>query len=117
MTTELEGPRQDTQPARSPASDAATVLADISAVLRVVLEEYGLDDFEITVETSFHDDLELESIDLVTLSAQLREFYGERVNFAAFIADRGLEEIIELTVGDLVGHVVDTLAVAEVRRP
>lgn len=115
MTTELEGPRADTQPARSPAPDTATVLADISAILRVVLEEYGLDDFEITMETSFHDDLELESIDLVTLSAQLREFYGERVNFAAFIADRGLEEIIELTVGDLVGHVVDTLAVAEVR--
>ncbi|MET8411671.1 phosphopantetheine-binding protein [Streptomyces sp. NPDC005195] len=115
MTTELEGPRADTQPAQSPAPDPATVLADISAILRVVLEEYGLDDFEITMETSFHDDLELESIDLVTLSAQLREFYGERVNFAAFIADRGLEEIIELTVGDLVGHVVDTLAVAEVR--
>ncbi|MFD8419569.1 acyl carrier protein [Streptomyces sp. NPDC059466] len=115
MTTELEGPRPDTQSAPSPAPDTATVLADISAILRVVLEEYGLDDFEITMETSFHDDLELESIDLVTLSAQLREFYGERVNFAAFIADRGLEEIIELTVGDLVGHVVDTLAVAEVR--
>ncbi|MER6435629.1 MULTISPECIES: phosphopantetheine-binding protein [unclassified Streptomyces] len=115
MTTDLEGPGTDPRSAPAPAPDAATVLADLSAVLRVVLEEYGLDDFEITMETSFHDDLELESIDLVTLSAQLREFYGERVNFAAFIADRGLEEIIGLTVGDLVGHVVDTLAVAEVR--
>ncbi|MFF2379064.1 acyl carrier protein [Streptomyces sp. NPDC058108] len=117
MTTDLEGPGTDPRsaPTPAPAPDAATVLADLSAVLRVVLEEYGLDDFEITMETSFHDDLELESIDLVTLSAQLREFYGERVNFAAFIADRGLEEIIGLTVGDLVGHVVDTLAVAEVR--
>ncbi|MEU9284296.1 phosphopantetheine-binding protein [Streptomyces sp. NPDC048275] len=108
MTTELEGV------VRLPARDETTVLADISAILRTVLEEYGLDDADITLETSFHDDLELESIDLVTLSARLREFYGERVNFAAFIADRGLEEIIALTVGDLVGHVVDSPAVAEV---
>jgi len=95
-------------------ADEKTVLADVSSILRTLLEEYGLDDSEITPQTSFHDDLELESIDLVTLSAQLREHYGERVNFAAFMADRGLEEIIALKVGDLVGHVVSSLAVAEV---
>lgn len=94
-------------------ADETTVLADISAILHTLLEEYGLDDYEITPETSFHDDLELESIDLVTLSAQLREHYGERVNFAAFIADRGLEEIIALKVGDLIAYVVDSLAVAK----
>ncbi|MFJ4830708.1 phosphopantetheine-binding protein [Streptomyces sp. NPDC088747] len=111
MTTELNEPETAARPA---APDETTALADISAILRTVLEEYGLEDADITPDTSFHDDLELESIDLVTLSAQLREFYGERVNFAAFIADRGLDEIIALTVGDLVGYVVDSLAVAEV---
>ncbi|WP_344526429.1 acyl carrier protein [Streptomyces albiaxialis] len=75
-------------------------------MLHEVLGEYGLDDAEITMDTLFHDDLELESIDLVTLSAALRGHYGDSVNFAAFIADRGLEEIIALTVGDLVRHVV-----------
>lgn len=114
MTTELDRPVGQPDRGQASAPDAATALADISAILRTVLEEYGLDDSEITLDTSFHDDLELESIDLVTLSAQLLEFYGERVNFAAFIADRGLEEIIALTVGDLVGYVVESLAVAEV---
>lgn len=112
MTTELDRPVAPSDGERTTAApDQETVLADISVILRAVLEEYGLDDSEIALDTSFHDDLELESIDLVTLSAQLREFYGERVNFAAFIADRGLEEIIALTVGDLVGHVVDSLGV------
>ena len=119
MTTELTALEGAARPATPDGTaprrtDGTSVLADISAILRTVLEEYGLDDSEITLETSFHDDLELESIDLVTLSAQLREFYGERVNFAAFIADRGLEEIIALTVGDLVGYVVGSLAAAKV---
>jgi len=88
---------------------AAAVLADITEMLRELLEEYGLEDADITMETKFHDDLELESIDLVTLSGHLRERYGERINFATFIADRDLEEIIALTVGELVDFVVEAL--------
>ncbi|MEU7041742.1 phosphopantetheine-binding protein [Streptomyces varsoviensis] len=78
-------------------------------MLRELLAEYGLDDAEIARETTFHDDLELESIDLVGLSGALREHYGDRVNFAAFIAGLELDEIIALTIGQLVDYVVDSL--------
>ncbi|TDO47340.1 acyl carrier protein [Kribbella sp. VKM Ac-2527] len=90
-------------------ADRATVLADIAAMLRGLLEEYGLEDADITMATKFHDDLELESIDLVSLSGELREHYGGRINFAAFIADKELEEIIALTVGELVEFVLTAL--------
>ncbi|KFZ78834.1 acyl carrier protein [Amycolatopsis sp. MJM2582] len=89
---------------------AGTVLADLTVMLRELLEEYGLDDAEIGRDTKFHDDLELESIDLVTLSGRLRDHYGDKVNFAEFIAERELDEIIALTVGELVDHVVASLA-------
>ena len=91
------------------AANEVTVLAQLSEMLRELLEEYGLDDAEITMDTTFHDDLELESVDLVALSGQLREHYGDRVNFATFIAERDLEEIIALTVGELVRYIVASL--------
>jgi acyl carrier protein len=91
------------------AADEVTVLARLGEMLRELLEEYGLDDAEITMDTTFHDDLELESVDLVALSGRLREHYGDRVNFAAFIAERDLDEIIALTVGELVRYVVASL--------
>ncbi|WP_206794843.1 acyl carrier protein [Amycolatopsis sp. MtRt-6] len=91
------------------AANEVTVLAQLSGMLRELLEEYGLDDTEITMETTFHDDLELESVDLVALSGQLREHYGDRVNFANFIAERDLDEIIALTVGELVRYIVASL--------
>ena len=94
-------------------ADAPMVLADIAGMLRALLAEYGLDDAEITMTTTFHEDLELESIDLVALSGSLREHYGERVNFAAFIAELELDEIIALTVGQLVDHVVASLRATE----
>ncbi|WP_410670270.1 acyl carrier protein [Amycolatopsis sp. cmx-4-68] len=91
------------------AAAEATVLAQLGGMLRELLEEYGLDDTEITMDTTFHDDLELESVDLVALSGQLREHYGDRVNFAKFVAERDLDEIIALTVGELVRYVVASL--------
>jgi acyl carrier protein len=90
-----------------------TVLADIAELLRDLLDEYGLEDAEIAMDTRFHDDLELESIDLVTLAGRLAERYGSRVNFAEFIAELDLEEIIALTVGRLVDHVAAALRDAE----
>lgn len=97
------------EPLAAPAASPDAVLAEISRVLRELLAEYALEDAEITRETTFHDDLELESVDLVTLSGALRETYGDRVNFAEFVADLELDEIIALTVGQLVDHVVASL--------
>ncbi len=89
---------------------AERVLADLTAMLCELLEEYGLDDAEIGRDTKFHDDLELESIDLVTLSGRPRDHYGDKVDFAEFVAERELDEIIALTVGEPVDHVVASLA-------
>ncbi|MFI0959994.1 acyl carrier protein [Streptomyces sp. NPDC021080] len=90
------------------------VLADIAGLLaRLIEDEYGLDDVEIGMATTFNRDLELESIDLVTLAGLLEERYGERVNFAEFLAGMEFDEIIELTVGRLVEYVVASLKAAE----
>lgn len=95
--------------------DEAAVLADLARMLRELLADHGLglDDTAIEEGTTFHGDLELESIDLVTLSGKLREHYGERVNFATFVAGLELDEIIALTVGELAGHVVASLRATE----
>jgi acyl carrier protein len=85
------------------------VFADIVGMLATMLEEYGVEADEITMDTQFHDDLEMESIDLVALSGLLRERYGEQVNFAEFIASLELEQIMRVTVGELVRFVVRSL--------
>lgn len=91
-----------------------TVLADLTGMLTTLLEdEYGVDDVEITMTTTFNRDLELESIDLVTLAGLLQEHYGTKVNFAEFLAGMEFDEIIELTVGRLVEYVVQSLKAVE----
>ena len=89
------------------------VFAEIAGMLRKVLADLGVDDVEITEQTSFNEDLELESIDLVTLTALVTERWGEPVNLAEFLADKELDEVIALKVGDLVDFVAAALARAE----
>jgi acyl carrier protein len=91
----------------------AAVLQEIRAILERVRGESELTDtIEITMDTTFQEDLELESIDLVQLGSHLDVRYGGRVNFAEFIADLELDEIISLTVGRLVDFVVARLRAA-----
>jgi acyl carrier protein len=93
------------------AVDEQAVLADLTRMIAIVLEDIGALDTEVTLDTTFRDDLDLESIDLVALGGLLGERYGDRVNFAEFVADLDLEEIIALTVGDLVEYVLTSLRV------
>jgi acyl carrier protein len=93
----------------APSPDA--VLETLSSMIGEVIgpDELLLVD-EITLETSFNDDLELESIEFVALAELLMEHYGERVDFVAWIADMELEQIIEMRVGELVAFIVGCLA-------
>ena len=92
--------------------DHARVLADVTDILHTILDDYELDEIEIGMDTTFHFDLELESIELVRLAGHLEQRYGDAVNFAQFIAGLTLDEIIELRVGRLVDHVVASLHTA-----
>ena len=85
------------------------VLDDLRGMLAVVLDQYGADVVElgdIGEHTLFHDDLGLESIDLVAVGALLAERYGAHVNLAAHLAEFELDEVIGMRLGLLVDLVM-----------
>ena len=86
-----------------------SVLAELERILTEVVGEDLLLDGPITLDTSFDADLQLESIEFVALSEQLLTTYGERVDFVTWLAGMELDDIIALTVGDVVGFVVASL--------
>ncbi|MDB5027241.1 MAG: Acyl carrier protein match [Candidatus Eremiobacteraeota bacterium] len=59
----------------------------------------------ITMDTTFGADLELESIEFVALADRLRTEFGERVNFVAFLSEKNVDDMVSLTVGDVVRYV------------
>jgi acyl carrier protein len=88
------------------------ILTEVRAMLTEIIgAEYALS-LDIGMATSFDADLELESIEFVKLATMLTERYGDRVDFVAFLAAKELDEIIEMTVGEVVTYIAGCLALA-----
>ena len=85
------------------------VLQTVATLIRQVIGEDWVAEVEIGMDTSFSEDLELESIEFVALAEQLQQAYGERVDFVGWLSGMELDRIIGLRVGQLVDHVVSCL--------
>jgi acyl carrier protein len=88
------------------------ILNEVVQILVDVIGEDFLLEVEVGSDTTFTDDLALESIEFVALGDALQRHYGGRVDFAAFVADMDLDEIMAMTVGDLVSHIESRLSIA-----
>lgn len=81
---------------------AERVLETMAELIREVTgDDAGLGP-PITLATSFHDDLQLESIEFVALAEKLETRWGRRVDLAGWLAGKDLDGILALRVGDLV---------------
>jgi acyl carrier protein len=85
-------------------------------LVEVIGAEYMLG-VDIDLGTAFDADLELESLEFVTLAELLLERYGNQVDFVAWLAGMELDEIIALTVGDLVGLIESSVGAAAAAQP
>ncbi|MDQ7910392.1 acyl carrier protein [Phytohabitans sp. ZYX-F-186] len=87
------------------------ILAEVANMLRAVLGEAA--DEDITMDTTFRHDLEMESIDIVALAGRLQARYGDAVNLAQFVAALDLESVRDLRVGQLVAFIAGALPEAD----
>jgi acyl carrier protein len=94
-----------------PTVDLDTIVEDITAILVDVIGDEFLLEIEVTPETTFSHDLELESIEFVAVAEKLQERYAGRVDLTAFLAGLEIDEILALSVGQLAGHVARCLEV------
>ncbi len=88
------------------------ILHTLADMIREVIGEDWAQDVPITAATSFNEDLELESIEFVALAEKLQAEYGRQVDFAGWLADKELGQIIGLRVGEVVEFIAGCLSSA-----
>ena len=86
------------------------ILSTLSRMIREVIGEEWADDLEIQENTSFNDDLELESIEFVAVAEKLQAEYGAQVDFVSWLSGKQLDEILQLSVGELAGFIARSLS-------
>ncbi len=76
---------------------AATQQEVFDKLKKIIVEQLGVDESDVTMEASFVDDLNADSLDLVELIMSLEEEFGTE------ISDEDAEKI--KTVGDAVEYI------------
>jgi acyl carrier protein len=98
------------------AAEVAAITETITRLVHQVISEdldadAALDlDLDITADSSFSEDIELESIEFVALGEQLQLIYGEKVDLIGWFGELDLDEIVDLTVGELAEFIAACLA-------
>ena len=83
------------------------ILEDVASMIRQVIGEEWIQTASITMNTTFAEDLELESIEIVALAEQVQVRYGDDVDFPGWFGALDLDAIIGLTVGQLVDRIAE----------
>ncbi|MET7801853.1 phosphopantetheine-binding protein [Streptomyces decoyicus] len=82
-----------------------TILAEITDMLVSVVGDELLVVGEVTPATTFNDDLALESIEFVALAELLQQRYGSSVDLLGLLAEKDIDHILAMTVGELAVHI------------
>ena len=80
----------------------------IATIIDVVGQEF-YEECEVTLESTFAEDIELESMEMMEIADRMIQTYDGKVDFVAWFADMELDEIIELTVGQVVDFITKSL--------
>ncbi|MBJ8348318.1 phosphopantetheine-binding protein [Antrihabitans sp. YC2-6] len=92
------------------ATGDSRVFDEVVAMLTEVIGADFLLEIDVTPESSFSDDLAVESVEFVALGQKLQQRYGEDVNFVAFVADLDIDQITAMNVGTVVSYIETCLS-------
>ncbi|SEB10147.1 acyl carrier protein [Pedobacter hartonius] len=70
-------------------------------ITEVIGEEF-IEEMDISMESSFNKDLEMDSIEIVAFSEKIKAHFGERINFTGWLSNMDIDQLIELKLGMIV---------------
>lgn len=65
------------------------------------------EELDITQNSNFTKDLEMDSIELVAFAEKVRVKYGTDIDFTKWLSAMDLDQIVKLNIGDIVNFIVD----------
>lgn len=92
-----------------------SVQAMVVDTIKDVVGEEFYEECEVGLDSTFAEDIELESMEMMEIAERLMQEYEGRVDFVAWFADMELDQIVQLSLGRLIDFIVASLAEHEAR--
>ena len=78
-----------------------------------IIGEDVFEELSITKDSTFTRDLEMDSIEIVAFAEKVKAEYGSTIDFTSWLASMELEDLIKLSLNDIVDFIVKGLHPAE----
>lgn len=73
-------------------------------ITEVIGEEFA-EEMDISMESSFTKDLEMDSIEIVSFSEKIKAHFGDQIDFTGWLSNMDLDELIHLKLGTIVDYI------------
>ena len=86
-----------------------SVRATVETAIRDVVGEWYYEECQVGLDSTFAEDIQLESMEVMEIAERLIEHYEGKVDFVAWFAELELDDLIDLTVGRIIDFIVASL--------
>ncbi len=73
-------------------------------ITQVIGEEF-VEEMNITPESSFTKDLEMDSIEIVAFSEKIKMHFGDQIDFTGWLSSMDLDELINLDLRMIIAYI------------
>jgi acyl carrier protein len=75
-------------------------------ITEVIGEEF-VEEMDITPESSFTKDLEMDSIEIVSFSEKIKAHFGNQMDFTGWLSSMDLDQLINLNLGMIINYIYE----------
>ncbi|WP_313090583.1 acyl carrier protein [Chryseobacterium flavum] len=75
-------------------------------ITEVIGEEF-VEEMDITPESSFARDLEMDSIEIVSFSEKIKAHFGNQIDFTGWLSSMDLDELINLDLNMIINYIYE----------
>lgn len=66
-----------------------------------------VEEMDITPDSSFTKDLEMDSIEIVSFSEKIKAHFGEQIDFTGWLSSMDLDELINLDLRMIINYIYE----------
>ena len=66
-----------------------------------------VEEMDITPESSFTKDLEMDSIEIVSFSEKIKAHFGDQIDFTGWLSAMDLDELINLDLNKIINYIYE----------
>jgi acyl carrier protein len=93
----------------SPPVDHGAIIAQIEQLIAEIIGSDAAELLDISEQSSFVGDLEMDSIQIVHLAEHINERYGKQVDFVGWLSSKSVKELLALTVGNVAAFIEESI--------